>query len=81
MDQLAPSQTSTTLGAAIAAQADAEVHDTLVRISFPARPIGAGSIIQVLPSQCSARVVQQLPKISPTAVQSVADVHDTALNW
>jgi hypothetical protein len=57
--------------------ADAEVHDTADRLLLVA-PLGMGTvwIVQVLPSQPSARVAPA--PLFPTAVQVVAEVHETA---
>jgi hypothetical protein len=64
-----------------AVQADAEVHDTAPR-KYPAlcEP-GDDRRAQVFPFHCSATVPSELlpvlSKTAPTAVQAVAEVHDT----
>jgi hypothetical protein len=62
-------------------QALADVHDTSSRIGcWAAEPagFGVGWIAQLAPSQRSANVaVEELVKSHPTAVQFLAEVHDT----
>jgi hypothetical protein len=57
--------------------AEAEVHETADRLLLVA-PLGVGVVwvVQVLPSQNSASVAPA--PLFPTAVQAVADVHETA---
>jgi hypothetical protein len=66
-----------------AVQAVADEHDT--PSSWPAPVLGFGVvwIDQVVPFQRSANVPWPPPgsEWSPTAVQAVADVHDTPLSW
>ncbi len=70
-------------------QARAEVHDTPVRVAwFGLVGLGVGWIDQEVPSHDSARVrrLSEPPKSPayPTAVQVLADVHDTPdspLTW
>jgi hypothetical protein len=57
--------------------AEADVHDTAVNSGLPRVPLGLGVgwMAQAVPFHRSASVT--LPE-NPTAVQDVADVHDTA---
>ena len=66
-----------------AVQAVAEVHDTLYRIDdFTPLGLGVGSTVQVVPFHFSA-TVKEAPVVGPselevpTAVQAVAEVHET----
>jgi hypothetical protein len=68
-----------------AVQAVALVHDTPASLFWiaidPLPGLGVGWITQLEPFQASATVsTKPLRKKNPTAVQAVADVHDTALN-
>jgi hypothetical protein len=63
-----------------AVQADGEVHDTANR-AYPALfEVGVGWMLQAWPFQRSAIVPAKFPELSntgPTAVQEVAEVHET----
>jgi len=56
-----------------------EVHDTLSReLEVAPLALGVDWVVHLLPSQCSASVTAfPLGKESPTAMQSVAEVHET----
>ena len=74
--QLVPSQRSATVPPT-AMHAVAEAHDTADRLLLvPPLGLGVVSIVQLVPSQNSASVAPA--PLFPTAVQSVADVHETA---
>jgi hypothetical protein len=64
-----------------AVQADAEVHDTAPMKSLALCEVDDDCRTQVVPFQCSATVPSELlpvlSKTAPTAVQAVAEVHDT----
>ena len=67
-----------------AVQAEAEAHDTELR-ELKALPggLGEGWIVQLVPFQRSTRVVDAvavLLYVAPTAMQAVAEVHNTPLN-
>jgi hypothetical protein len=64
-------------------QAVADEHDTPYRKPSHSFGFGVGSVDQVVPFQRSANVPCPPPLVgeySPTAVQAVADVHDTPLS-
>jgi hypothetical protein len=84
--QLVPSQISASVRWVLptsydptAVHAVADVHDTPFRAMVVALAgVGVLWIVQLVPSQISASVSGVLPTTyAPTAVQAVADVHDT----
>jgi hypothetical protein len=63
-----------------AVHADGEVQETAFKNDPGLPEVGVGSMLQLVPSQCSVSVPSELPELSravPTATQAVGDVHET----